>query len=256
MNSQAGDTSEVNDAPNLAADRRNVSVIRRLISWAWRIGKYSLLVVFCYLVCALVGLLPANRDFRETSGGVPLTVFAGPVHCDLIMPVENQVVNWRDHFPPGDFVGSVGDYSHIAIGWGDWGFYLDTPRWKDLKVSTLAKAVFVPSPTVLHVQYQDEPMVLDNQRRVRISEEQYAKLVEFVLTSLKTRSSGSQNPGRLKIDFSYLATDAFYEANGSYHAFNTCNCWVADAIQSAGICAPRFSPFPWSVQMYFPDVRE
>lgn len=256
VNSQPDGTSEVSDSPTPSADRRSASVIRRLISWSWRIGKYCLLVFVCYLLCALIGLLPANRDFREIKDGVPLTVFAGPIHCDLIVPVEHPVVNWRDHFPPGDFAVRTEDYSHVAIGWGDRGFYLDTRTWNDLKASTLVKAIFVPSPTVLHVQYQNEPYLTANQRQVTISAEQYAKLVEFILAALKKRPAGGQDSSRVKIDFRYYETDAFYEANGSYHAFNTCNCWAADAVQSAGVCVPRFSPFPWSVQMYFPDGDE
>ena len=253
MNSEPADISEVSGTGTPTPEKPR-SFVRLCFKWILRLSKFALVVVLLYLLCALIGLIPANRGFEQTSDGVPLSVFAGPVHCDLIVPVENQVVNWRDHFPPGDFDGETNGYSYVSIGWGDRGFYLDTPQWKDLKASTVARAVFVPSPTVLHVRYQREPLVLDNQRRVLISDEQYAKLVEVILDSLKqpTDDSGLQ---RTKIDFSYLSTDAFYEANGSYHAFNTCNCWAADALQSAGVCVPRYSPFPWSVQMYFPTDR-
>ena len=252
MNSEPADISEVHESESTESRKPRRSLIRRFFVWTLRLGKYATIVVLLYLLCALVGLMPANRGFEQTSGGVPLTVFAGPVHCDLIMPVENQVVNWRDHFPPGDFAGATDEFSHVSIGWGDRGFYLDTPQWKDLKASTVVKAVFTPSPTVLHVLYQHEPVLLDNQRRVLISDEQYAQLVEVILESLKKPSAEDSGLQRTKIDFSYLSTDAFYEANGSYHAFNTCNCWAANALQSAGVCVPRYSPFPWSVQMYFP----
>ena len=45
-------------------------------------------------------------------------------------------------------VARVGD-RYVAIGWGDRGFYVDTPTWADLKLSTLCNALFVPSESVL-----------------------------------------------------------------------------------------------------------
>ena len=229
-------------------------------NWIQRACLWAVGATLAYLLMALVGLIPANRGFQSTENGIPLTVYAGPVHCDLILPIRNEVIDWRDHFPAGDFIGNVSELTHVSIGWGDRGFYLETPRWRDLKVGTVCRAVFTPSPTVMHVQFQYEPVVSDRQRRVFLSKRQYEILVGQILSSLKTSENhswtlenGSPRDGYHLIDFHYSDTDAFYEASGSYHAFNTCNCWAADTLQAVGVCVPRFSPFPGSVLMYFPN---
>ena len=233
--------------------------IKLIRKWIWRIIKLTVGVVLVYMSIVLLGLFPANRDFESTAEGIPVSVSAGAIHCDLIMPIESQVVDWREHFPREDFTGPIGDFTHISIGWGDRGFYLDTPRWRDLKFSTFVHAVFVASPSVVHVQYQHEPLVLNRQRQVRLSVEQYRRLVSRILASVKKHPSGANSGPTANfkhIDFRYSDFDTFYEGVGSYHAFNTCNCWAADTLQAAGVCVPQFSPCPSSVLMYFPKPED
>ena len=44
--------------------------------------------------------------------------------------------------------------------------------------------------------------------------------------------------------YSYLGTDAFFEARGRYTLFVTCNEWVRRGLGDAGIRTSVWSPFP------------
>jgi Protein of unknown function (DUF2459) len=48
----------------------------------------------------------------------------------------------------------------------------------------------------------------------------------------------------------YGTDDAFYYAHGSYHAFNTCNCWVGRGLKAAGVRTGWFTPLPKTVSLY------
>jgi uncharacterized protein (TIGR02117 family) len=53
----------------------------------------------------------------------------------------------------------------------------------------------------------------------------------------------------------YGSNDAFYEAHGAYHAFNTCNCWVGRGLKAAGVRTGWFTPLPKTVSLYLPTDR-
>ena len=44
----------------------------------------------------------------------------------------------------------------VGLGWGDKGFYLETPTWADLKTSTALKAVSGYNTTAMHVTFYKE----------------------------------------------------------------------------------------------------
>lgn len=102
----------------------------------------------------------------------------------------------------------------------------------------------------MHVEYLYEPKENTQQKSVRISAESYRELVDFILQSFDEENGDKR---RIDPSLSYGQHDAFYEARGSYHLFNTCNCWVGRALRTSGIRAPIFTPLPRTVLMYLPD---
>lgn len=205
-------------------------------------------VLAVYLLLAVIGLIPVNRDFVQPEDGVTIFVESGPVHADLILPIETEVIDWRTHFSASDFQSDTSRSSHVAVGWGDRGFYLETPYWSDLRLSVAANAMLLPSRTVMHVRFTSA-FKSSSRHPVTISQEQYERLVEFVLGSFK-RQDG--HVSRIE-SYAYGRNDAFYEAVGSYHALNTCNCWVGNGLKRAGIKVPWFSPLPGAVSLYLAD---
>ena len=146
------------------------------------------------------------------------------IHADLILPIRNETMSWRQHFPPSNFAGDARAATHVAFGWGNKEFYVDTPSWNDVKAETVFRAIFWPTATCMHVNLWDARDIPAGARKTRISHEQYRHLVEFVLGSFRRDEGGRC----LLIEGgAYGSNDAFYHAHGSHHAFNTCNCWSA-----------------------------
>ncbi|MEM9187124.1 MAG: TIGR02117 family protein [Planctomycetota bacterium] len=227
---------------------------RRLLSGAWRWLRRGVVAVFAFLVFyaafLLAGLVPLNRGFTPADQGVAIYLASSSVHADLVLPIKCGDRDWGERFPPSDFAGDVSGATHVAIGWGDRGFYLDTPTWQDLKTSTALKAMFLPSGCVLHVACTREPAVGETVQRVVITQEQYDRLCGSIDRSVVRGGSGRAAP---LAGEAFTEYDAFYEARGVYHCFNTCNSWVGRRLADAGIATPLFTPLPHAPGWYLPS---
>jgi uncharacterized protein (TIGR02117 family) len=222
----------------------------RIARGVFRCCKFFLLLLTLYLLVALVGLIPVNNDFEPTADGVEILIISTAIHADFVLPIRNETVDWSQHLPSNDFKGDVSRATHVAFGWGNREFFLDTPTWADVKAGTLFRAVFWPSPSCMHVNMWNNKSIPAG-AKTRISHEQYRRLVEHVLGSFRRDEDGRF----LLIEGgAYGTNDAFYQAHGSYHAFNTCNCWVGQGLKSAGVRTGWFTPLPKTVSLYMPTA--
>lgn len=66
------------------------------------------------------------------------------------------------------------------MGWGDKGFYLETPTWAELKASVAFKAVTGLSTTAIHATFYI--MLEENSacKRLLLSRDQYVRLVRCI----------------------------------------------------------------------------
>ncbi len=234
----------------MSRQKKYTSTVRsRWLRWPAKILKGLLAIVCAYLLILLVGLVPVNSDFQPTSGGVKLFLRSNSVHADIIMPLTNEVIDWREEFPASSFSDDVGAMTHLAVGWGDKGFFINTPTWGDLKLSTAANALLLPSATCLHVIMTQEQLLPDTCHSVEISNEQYRELVSYIKKSFRL-----EDGRRIPIPGSaYGNCDMFFEANGNYHLLNTCNSWVGGGLKAAGVKTPFLTPMPKSPFLYLPE---
>ncbi len=227
----------------------NPSIKRRCIRWLKRLAKAIVFLFSVYVVAVLIGLIPVNNNFTSTTDGIEIFVYSDAFHADIVLPVQSENINWRVRFSDGDFRSRDPNTTHVAFGWGDRRFYVETPTWADFRISTATNALFIPSTTVMHVGFRSEPVDSVDFRSVKISNQQYEDLIEYIERTFELSESG----GYLKIpDAAYGASDAFFEAKGSFHCFNTCNCWIGGALRAAGIRAGWFTPMPKTVFVYLP----
>ena len=56
--------------------------------------------------------------------------------------------------------------------------------------------------------------------------------------------------------YAYTNRDAFYQARGHYHVFNTCNTWTGRALRKAGAKMGLWTPFPKMVLFYLPPALD
>jgi hypothetical protein len=120
---------------------------------------------------------------------------------------------------------------YYDIGWGDEDFYQDP----DFKLSKAAKALFLPTPSVIRMESFTAPVEevirwCDYCVKVEMTDDQFLKLCEFIKNSFKI-----DKENKLIIDSMNNTGDViFFKALGSYHLFNTCNTWIALGLEYAG----------------------
>lgn len=168
----------------------------------------------------------------NTKPEVEIFILTNGVHTDIVMPTKNDQIDWSRQIQFQNTQAADSTYQYIAMGWGDKGFYLETPEWSDLKASVAFKAATGLSTTAIHATYYKRMKLGADCKSMMISKEQYSRLITYITESFQKNNSG--NFLFIKTDANYGKTDAFYEANGSYSILHTCNSWANSALKASG----------------------
>ena len=225
---------------------------KKLTFWFKRLSKWMLLLVLAYVAILLVGLIPVNNDFEPPDDGIEIFVVSNAVHADIIVPGSAGVVDWHEKFADFKFSGDISAESHVAFGWGDRRFFLETETWDDFKLSTAANALLLPSSSCIHVSFT-RPEYYSGATSVIISLDQYKQLVGFINDSFNLDDRGNV----VQIEgYAFSNADAFFDAKGRYHLLNTCNSWAGRALKTCGVKVPWLSPMPKSPTLYIESEND
>ncbi len=194
-----------------------------------------LMPVLYVLVSLRLSVITVNNEDRT---GVTQSIYLSTngIHLDIVLPKNLlseeliQDIRYEE------------DHRFFAFGWGDEDFYLNTPKWSDLKMSTAIKAMFFKSSTLMHVskynRRQSDWVV------VNLNDKELECLNKFISESFQLDRSGRkiilENRG-------YTFRDDFYKARGSYSIFKTCNSWVNQAFKDSGLKACLWTPFDFTL---------
>lgn len=193
-----------------------------------------------YIIVALV--LPrfsVNSKDENPKEDVAIYIKSNGVHTDIVVPIKTEYKDWSEkikfeHIPSKDAA-----MQFIGIGWGDKGFYLNTPEWSDLKFSTAFNAAFYLGTSAIHATFYKQIKENENCVKINISKEEYANLIKYIEDSFQVDSEG--NPILIHAT-TYGQDDSFYEANRRYSLFYTCNTWANNALKSADQKAAVWTP--------------
>ena len=190
-----------------------------------------ILSLFAYLlIVTLLSFVSVNEDVTVNQEEIPIYILTNGVHTDIVLPIKNEHHDWSSQLKFEHTKSKDTTYQYVALGWGDKGFYLETPTWADLKASTAIKAASGLSTSAMHVTFYKHLKENKSCKKIQISLENYKKLVAFIKETFQTKSGEF-----LKIETNavYGKHDVFYEANGSYSLFDTCNSWANQALKAA-----------------------
>jgi uncharacterized protein (TIGR02117 family) len=210
-----------------------------------------LLLVFTYLCLTGLGLIFSRQKEYKDVKKYKIYIATGGIHADFILPYKSKIINWSNYIRLDDFKNLRFIPKYIQVGWGERGFYLDMKELKNLTIPVAIRAALLPSASLMHVTYYNRlPSEYYNMKQVEISEKQYKELVEHIKSGFRTGNNGvNLIPNEGYYNYNWMV-DNFYEGNGDYHLFNTCNMWTADGMYKAGIKTSIFTPFKYGVSRF------
>lgn len=212
----------------------------------------SVIFIAVYIILALgMSRIPVNNlDFRTAipPKKVEIYLLSNGVHTDIVVPVKNEICDWSKKIKYEHTISKDSLVNFLAMGWGDKGFYLETPTWDDLKFSTAFKAATGLSNSAMHCTFYKEMKLGENCKSIMIAESDYNSLVDYLEKSFQQKETAFIP---IETNAVYGKNDVFYEANGSYNLFYTCNTWANNALKAANQKAALWTPYEGGIFCHY-----
>lgn len=230
---------------------RPKTLLRRSLGWLIRALLALLAFGLLYALAVwILGAIPVNSGYQPATTGIDIMITSNGVHTDFYLPTKTPEKNWSSFAPLQTTPSYLANARYVLVGWGDRGFFLDTPTWDDLTVGAALSAVLLPTSSVMHVYYCHDMAPPDEQAvQLRLSSDEYQRFVVYIESGFRLDAAGKP---MLIRDRTYADNDVFYEGTGSYHLFNTCNNWASRALDAAGVTTPVWSPFDGAIFSHLP----
>ena len=220
---------------------------------AWRmvLGRVLLGVVLAIALFPLLGWIgssiPRNSAPDPVDDGIEIMVETNGTHTGIVMPVVTPEQDWRKTFPSAGQARRDGRVpTHVAVGWGEREVFLNVPTWGDLSPLTASRIALVGGDAVMRVSHYALPRPSEDFRPVRISREDYTRMVRAIEASLPPPGPD----GTRQILRGTAPDDAYYEALGHYTLVETCNSWVGDRLADGGLQMGWWTPFAGGVMKW------
>jgi len=186
---------------------------------------------------------PIHREAPECGSLQSLYIVRHGWHAGIIVDRGDLV----KVLPP--LARDLGREAYVEIGWGEERFY----QTRDGTSGLAMRAVLWPNPSVLQVvPFSGSPGSYFPQSEIvelRVEPAGYAAALAFIAASFTRSQDGSI----ARLGPSQYGNGWFYRAEGSFHAFNTCNTWVAKAIEKTGY--PVSSTLTLTAESLFSQLR-
>lgn len=209
----------------------------KIIKKVSKIVFYFLIVISTYLLIAiLISYITVNNDSENILEDKTIYLSTNGVHLSIIIPAASLNKNVLKDLKFNQ------QHQYFMFGWGNEDFYLNTPTWSDFKLKYGFEALFLNSPTAIHVTtfYQKR----SNWIVIKCNQQELEKLNLYILNTFKKNNEGQKIiiPQNL-----YGFNDAFYKANGSYSPIKTCNTWVNSGFKNSGLKASYWTIFDFGL---------
>jgi uncharacterized protein (TIGR02117 family) len=226
-----------------------MSAVRTTLRKTARLLAKILLGFAAFIALYFVAAWMLSRFGVKEEAGQPdqitIYIWSNGVHTDVVMPVRHRLRDWSTALPFINTRGKDTTAQYIGLGWGDRGFYLETPTWADLKFSTAFKACFWLGRSAVHATYYRRVHESKDCVAMQISEAQYARLIRYIDNTFDLNDGST--PVVIPTNAQYSDADAFYEARRRYSFLRTCNVWANDALKACGQKAAVWAPFDWGI---------
>ena len=173
-------------------------------------------VVVYVLFAFILSRIPVNSEDKDKSEDVTIYIKTNGVHTDIVVPIKTEYKDWSEKVQFAHIKSQDSTMQYIGFGWGDKGFYLNTPEWADLKFSTAFNAAFYLGTSAMHATFLKQVKETESCVKIKISQAEYQQLIAYIEESFQYDENG--NPILINAT-TYGQNDSFYEANRKYHLF-------------------------------------
>src|SRR3546814_16177166 len=111
---------------------------------------FALLITGYWAAGLIGGAIPAHAGWRPPAQGITIYVETKGVHTDLVLPRRAAGVDWTQLVKPAHFGNPrYAGFDHLAFGWGERHFFLDTPTWAAVRPLNVHPPTIRSAPTTL-----------------------------------------------------------------------------------------------------------
>jgi uncharacterized protein (TIGR02117 family) len=189
-----------------------------------------LILILCSLAytgwlagCATVIALPPADDGPRTH---VVHVVSHGWHTAIVLPradlVSTGLLPEADDFPRASF---------LEFGWGDRVYY---PA-KETTLGMALEAALIPTPAVMHMAALARPPELtypgSETMEIALTENGMRRLAGAIAGEFSRPKGGRAVP----VSRGLYPDSNFYDAQGAFHLFNTCNTWTARMLRASGV---------------------
>jgi uncharacterized protein (TIGR02117 family) len=182
-------------------------------------------IIVALIGCACTAPKIDRRTPADASKAHHVFVVHDKWHAGIVVPraaIAGEQIPELIHFPGAAF---------IEFSWGDAQYFPDPEGG----ISMALRAAFWSSGSVLHVvgvagavveTYRGAEII-----EISLTDEEFQKLVRFIAEEFKRGPDGqpaAPSPG-------LSANSRFFPANSRFSLLRTCNTWIAEAFQAAGL---------------------
>ena len=189
-----------------------------------------------FFIASLLTFFPTKPNSTKAPKSKTIYLLYSQMHSDIVFNVQD--INLTDL---KEFNSKKRGY--LAFGWGDKETYLNTPTWDDLKISTALKALFINTPSIMHVQYYKDIHIYQDIKTIRLTKEQFRRVINHIYASFKSPK---------KIYRGYGEDDYFYSSERDYNLFNTCNSWTGEMLREANVSMSIWTPLSQNIIKVLP----
>ena len=204
--------------------------------------------ILIYIACAFIFSRITIEGHKEKKARHTVFLMKSGIHMDFLLPICNELKDWQEEFPISNTRSKDSTYKKIAIGWGSKDFYMNTPTWDDLTLKIFLISNFGLGSSAIHVKYYTDTFPKDSKIvSLKLSDNQYKKLVKYIENSLK-RSGTTKSSFILPKNPKVLSkNDAYYDAKQNYSLLFTCNSWINNGLKASGQKACLWTPYSQGV---------
>ena len=157
------------------------------------------------------------------------------LHSDIVLELNSTTEDWKKYLSP--LIKNKKGY--LSFGWGDKETYINTPTWSELSISSTLKALFINTPSLMHVSHISNINDYQAIRKINVSKEQLLALEKNILKGFDLNTDRSYR--------AYSHNDLFYPSNYKYNLFHTCNTWTGNTLRESNISMSYWTPLSKNV---------